>query len=525
MRAIPDEPFPEVGCPYTAVVSADGDWIAVNCSATARKPRVAVYRKSDLSLWDLVELDQVPEAVAFHPDLPLLAIGIEQGDEWERRGELVLYAPPSRRSVSFPFAEVGVTALRWLDARRLEVTLAEPDSGGERDGEDAYAQCVAERDDWRGVEEGDGELGFGPRVAVGYDDVSWGIVEPGSGRGDLLAALAAEAGQQWAYRDQVVAVEALRDGRLISVPRADGLLECWSASGARLWSVPVPDEFLHRSGSQLYVAPDERTAWVVVLVGDSSMRRTLLWRIALADGSLLTEHRLDFPAALSSRADGAWVARDSRDLFPPARWPPSESPVFTPAGRQLATVALGECDRSYDFRIRRSPHLLFLQGIGDEPHPEKWVVRVSPKGVEPLFPLWWERGRETGRIGGGPGVHVEDGPGPAIVHTCVTASGTYLARRALPYGEVVWTYRTDAAVTGVDAHAGLVHVVTDAKELLTLRAEDGKVMHRQPTAIGAYAFAPSSLSAAPGGELLIGTAEGRILICPAPRGVRGTTAQ
>ncbi len=522
MHVIPDEPFPETRWPYHAAVSSDGAWLAVVASPSPRdgRSRVAVYRKGDLAPWHFVELDHHVEVFTFHPTLPLLAIGTERGDEWEREGELVLLEPAPRRRTSLPFPGVGVTALRWLDERRLEVTLAEPNRCYDDPG-DLHTQCVAERDEWLGLEDVEGGgVEFGPRVTVEDEDIHW---TPAADRpGDKLAAWAAEAGRPWGHRDAVTAVEGLRDGRTLAAHFNSSLLACRSTSGELLWSVPVPEEFLHRSGHQMYVAPDERTAWVTVFVGDSANRKTLLQRIDLADGTVIAERRVDFPVALSARADGAWAARDSRYLFPPAMWPPYETPVFTPTGRQLDTVALGECDSSYHgFRIRRSPHLLFLQGIGErlfpqgyshEPCPEKWVVKVSPAGIEPLFPLRWEK-CPAGPIGGGPGVHVEDGLGPAVVHVCTTLDGAYLVRRAFPDGEIAWAHRVDATVVGVDAGAGLLHVATSARELLTLRPEDGEVVRRRPTAVGPHVFLPRCLSVASSGEVLIGTEEGRTLVC------------
>ncbi|QLE70566.1 hypothetical protein FGW37_02155 [Streptomyces rectiverticillatus] len=520
MRAIPDQPFLEAGRPHWAAVSADGLWLATQASGTGPGggPRVAVYRKSDFSLWDLVEVDHSVEAFSFHPVLPLLVLSTEWGEEWNRVGGLFLYEPQTRRRVSFPVTGAGVTGLRWLDAHRLEVTFSVPDLSYERDGQDAYARCVVERDAWLGVE--DGAIDLGTRKTLvdegegeGLDlDLDWGPrLEPGYRVGDRLVALAAEAGRTWVFRDDVMAVEALRDGRVLCSLLSSSLLECWSAAGSLLWSVPVPEDTFHRSGCQMYVASDEDTAWVTVLVGTSDNRRTLLQRVDLADGTIVAEHRLDFPARLSARADGAWAARDSRDLFPPARWPPSETPVFTPTGRQLGTVALGECDRSFAFDVRRCPHLLFLQGADDGPRPEKWVVEASPRGVEPLFPLRWEE-CPAGPVGGGPGVYVRDGLGPGIVHAAATAEGPFLLRRALPHGEVVWAHRMEAEVRAVDAGGGLLYAVTAAKELLTLRPADGAVIRRRPTAVGAHDFTPRSLSVAPGGEVFIGTAEGRILV-------------
>ncbi|MEV4441220.1 PQQ-binding-like beta-propeller repeat protein [Streptomyces sp. NPDC049577] len=452
-----------------------------------------VVQPADLALWDTVELDQHIEGLAFHPVLPLLGVTTEEGDEVRREGTLLLYEPAARRHTAHRFDGVGADALRWLDEQRLEVTFAVPDVRYERDGCDAYERCVARLED--------GALTFGPRTPVDDGAVFLGDpVAPGVWPGrERLAALAGSAGRSWSPRDAVTAVEPLRDGRLLCVRDHSVLLECWTPGGELLWSVPVPDDTFHRAGGELYVAPDERTAWVTVLIGTSDDKKTLLQRVDLADGSVVAERRLGFPVVLSARTDGVWAARDSRDLWPPARWAPSDAVVFTPTGRELAAVALGEYDRRTDeFRVPNSPHLLFVQ----EREPgEKWVVRVGPDGIEPLFLFGWESG--------GHGVMAGDG----LVHT----GGTRLVRRTFPEGEVVWTYEAGSTVLGVDARGGYVYVVTAARELVTLRAEDGEEAGRVPTAAGSHVFTPLSLRIAPGdGELLIGTAEGRVLAMRAP---------
>jgi hypothetical protein len=530
MRLIPDDPFPEVGNPYTTVVSADGRWLAVSCHASGRTGggRVVVYRTSDLALWDQLVLEQGIEDMVFHPELPLLAVGTEDGDEFERGGGLHLYEPGTRRRADAALPDAGVTALRWLDARRLEVTCAEPVVDYEDLGRDAYTRRVVERDDWASATGPDTDasaaldaLVAGERVPV---DIDWERAE----RPDItrprryLAALAAERGRAWTGRAGVAVVHALRDGRVLTAAQGGTLLECWSPDGRPLWSVPAPEDTFQRSGCRLYVTPDEETVWITVLVGTSDNRTTLLRRFALADGAHLAELTFPFPVALASRTDGAWIARDSRELFPGPRWPPYESVVLTPSGKRLGTLSLGESDSTYDFQVRRSPHLLLLQGAGAEDTRtellEKWVVRVAPDGAERLFPYAWGDAA-VGPVGrflrSGPAVYVEDDTA-GLVHACTDGLDGFLLRRAFPGGEVVWAHRLPARVTGVDTHAGLVHAVTAAGqegngELLTFRADDGEILRRVATAVGGHVFTPTCLSVSDSGALVIGTVEGRVL--------------
>lgn len=522
MRVIPDDPFPEIGHPFTTDVSADGRWIAVSCHASGcgDRGRIAVYRTSDLALWDEVVLEQGIEGLAFHPDLSVLAVGTEEGDEFELRGGLHLYEPETRRRTDVAVAGAGVTALRWRDARRLEVTFARPVVDYEDLGQVTYTRSVAECDDWRHAtaEVLAAQVSW-PQVSVEIDWTS--IKGPDIDQPQrYLAEVAAEKGRAWTRRPGTAVVEVLRDGRML-VAHTGTLLECWSPEGTPQWSVPLPDSRRQRNGCRLYVAPDEESAWITVLVGDSSDRRTLLYRFALADGTQLAELQLDFPVAIAARTDGAWVARDSRELFPGPRWPPNEGVVLTPSGRQLATLALGESDSSYDFPVRRSPHLLFLYGVGGEDVRtellEKWVVRADPNGIERLFPLAWNDSLGP-HLRGGPAVYVDDDAGPGLVHTCTARDGTYLVRRAYPGGAVTWAHRFDTWITGVDVHGGLVHAVIGAGggagacELLTLRAAEGTVMRRKTLTLGGHVYTPTCLSAGPDGDLAIGTVEGRLIM-------------
>ncbi|MFE1949470.1 hypothetical protein ACFW9D_03265 [Streptomyces sp. NPDC059524] len=517
MRLIPDDPFPEIGHPFTTDVSADGRWIAVSCHANGRdgRGRVAVYRTSDLALWDQLVLGRAVETLTFHPVLSLLAVGTGEGDEFEAQGGLHLYEPETRRRVDVEVAGAEVVALSWRDARRLEVTFSAPIVDYEDLGNVAYTRAVAERDDWSRVTAD--VLAARTAWPQAPAQVDWTAAKgPGVDAPQrYLAAVAAEHGTSWSRRSGPAAVEALSDGRVLVARPTGTLLECWAQDGTLLWSLPEPEDTFERSGCRLHVTPDEESVWITVLVGTSDNRRTRLCRFALADGAPLAELALDFPVVIAARTDGAWVARDSRDLFPWAHWPPVPSVVLTPTGRQLGTLELGECHTSFDLPVRRSPHLLFLYGDGpagvQPPLLEKWVVRAGPEGIERLFPLSWDD--SLGVHHGGPAVYVDDALGAGLVHGCTGRDGSYLVRRSYPDGAVVWAHRFDTGITGVDAHDGLVHAVTagPACELLTLRGTDGAVLRRQPLALGAHVYTPTCLSAGPDGELLIGTAEGRIV--------------
>ncbi|WP_250291485.1 hypothetical protein [Streptomyces atroolivaceus] len=82
-----DQPFPELlGYPCQVVISGDGQWIA-GSSVMHRYSRVAVYRAAYLSCVHLLTSTKEAESIAFHSTLPLLAIGLDNGDEYGREGD------------------------------------------------------------------------------------------------------------------------------------------------------------------------------------------------------------------------------------------------------------------------------------------------------------------------------------------------------------------------------------------------------------------------------------------------------
>ncbi|MFF0423005.1 hypothetical protein ACFYUJ_01160 [Streptomyces sp. NPDC004520] len=184
------ELFPEVfGNPDQAVVSADGRWIAASVCWHGHS-RVAVYRAADLSLAHLLEYTEEAEPIAFHPTLPLLAVGLDNGDEYLRAGGLTLLEADTGHRVDFTDPGRGIDLVRWLDARTLELTCRAVDT------HDEYVHHVSRptvvRDDWRGLAPDALDLPAldGPPL----DEVTY--PDPGSGR-ELLRALAERAGRPY----------------------------------------------------------------------------------------------------------------------------------------------------------------------------------------------------------------------------------------------------------------------------------------------------------------------------------------
>ncbi|MFI6419899.1 hypothetical protein ACIBG6_21185 [Streptomyces sp. NPDC050842] len=148
-RAAPfhDEPFPEVrGHASQVIVSADEQWIAVN-SVWSGVSRVAVYRAADLSCAHLLTFTMDAESIAFHPTLPLLAIGLDNYDAYIREGGLTLLEPATGHRVDFADPAWGIEPIRWPDARTLELTFFTWES----DCEQLHSRATVVRDDWLGL--------------------------------------------------------------------------------------------------------------------------------------------------------------------------------------------------------------------------------------------------------------------------------------------------------------------------------------------------------------------------------------
>ncbi|MFF5716334.1 hypothetical protein [Streptomyces buecherae] len=574
LRIVPDEPFPEVGTAFHTALSADGRWLAVvgylggafsrsrtvDLPRGARPaPRVLVYQRADLSYHRTVAVPgESVDTLAFHPTLPLLAVGTDEGDEYARHGTLLLADVVTGRQARVVRADAGVAALRWRDADTLDVLLTETDHDSASEGLIHYTESAVPRPpsgDWLTLAPEPEETSEPPPDAPEPEPAPLAVRQPAAqhwaarlpevdvpARHAELRELATAGGRDWRARRAVWAVAALRDGRVLAA-REDSLLECWSPEGRRMWTVPPPAESFQYVGLQLQVTPDERTARVTVATGTSDNRRSTVLAVSLADGSVRTEHHLRYPALLASRTDGVWAARDTCELFPaPPSWSPSATLLFAPDGTPLGAVPLGHYDPRTELTVRRAPDLYALV-VRDRPAPpgtetgaaradavggsyayaaeqarlarqETWLARVTvgepnaPGAVESLFPL----GPRT-TVRGGPAVYVNDTAGPALILATADSGTPHLTRRSLPHGEPTWSLPTDSAITGVDLHANTLHAATATGDLLTLSPTTGTLHTRHPlTSPGGHPFTPLTLTTTPAGDVVIGTLEGRLLV-------------
>ncbi|MER5966717.1 PQQ-binding-like beta-propeller repeat protein [Streptomyces sp. NPDC002057] len=495
-RIFGDRSFAEIGDPVLATADKRRGLLAVagryEFGGTAA---VGVYGTSDLACYALVRSPYPVHAMAFHPTLPLLAVGTGRYDGgYFFEGQLLLLHLETGTATSLIEHALGrqVLELEWLDEQALRVVMAPPD-----DWEDETARveghvAVVRRPDWTAVPAKSltGRDLAGPRVPAPRPD--------GSG---VAHQMVAELSAGWESRRNVRAVEALSDGRILAT--LDGVqLESWLPSGERAWM--VPDE---EGGREIVVATDEGSAWVG-LIRRPGMRESVpqsVVRLSLADGKQLDSIVPSSFVSLVRCANGR--------------------SALSPDGRNGARSR---------FPIRGGSRIYFqstLQPPGARnPHKgERWLMAMDLQGpetarpVEPLepsaqwmFPYSWEP-RETHL--GGPGIEAADG---TLVHAGTVyhgqglqPGGSFVVRRETTDGRPRWVFRTDRKATALDADAATVYVGYDDGEVVALDLDDGAVRWRQYLTVGAVSAVPTALTVTANCRLLIGTSDGRILECSA----------
>ncbi|GID93807.1 PQQ-binding-like beta-propeller repeat protein [Amorphoplanes digitatis] len=306
-RVLGDRPFAEVGEPVLAVADDRRGLLAVagahggHLVPLGRAP-VGVYDVDDLGRRALVRSHYPVTAMAFHPDLPLLAIGTGCYDGgYFFMGELLLTDLETGRAVSLIDSPLGpqVLALEWLTGQDLRVLVAPP-----HDGDDAEAWveghvAVVSRPDWRLVPPASitwQELA-GPRVAAPRPDH----------REEARRAVSGLS-RDWDPRRNVRAVEELSDGRILAT-LDEVRAESWLPSGQRQWT--VADD---KGGRDLVVATDERSVWVGLVRPTCEEPPQALVRLSLQDGAQIEHITLSAPASLVCRADGLPALAPAGDL-------------------------------------------------------------------------------------------------------------------------------------------------------------------------------------------------------------------
>ncbi|MFB9931037.1 hypothetical protein ACFORO_21835 [Amycolatopsis halotolerans] len=436
--------------------------------------RVGVYRADTLECVHLVRLYWPVNALAFHPELPILAIGSGSYDGgYFYEGELTVLDLESGHATSLLKDRREVTGLRWRDRHTLDAKISVP------------------------TEDDENELGTTTMdVAIAVPDWRAAKARSLQVNGVAVAPTATPFAPE-KRRRQAWAVAALSDGRILaSLDRV--AVECWSATGEREWSVPASGV-----GCQLYVDPAENTAVLNTWTGWTGSASTVE-RVRLADGHVEPVRTLDRPAVVVTDETGQLAIRPETG---PTEVLPSDS-----------RVELGRYDLiNHFFDIRRAPTLLFLQGMGARAHEDKWIVAFDPtrQRTERLFPLEWDaaQGRQ---LFGGPGVFVDG----SIVHATAVHNGAGLlpgnscvVRRSYPDGKAQWVFTADHQVTAMDTIGCTVYVAFNSGEIVALDATDGQLLGRQHLQVNGHPVVPLSMSAAAPNRLIIGTLDGRVLVC------------
>ncbi|MFE9907559.1 PQQ-binding-like beta-propeller repeat protein [Streptomyces clavifer] len=508
-----------------ALVAVGGDlghlqWSGDGTAKHRWRPyRVGVYGTDDLRCRWVADSRWPVHCFAFHPTLPVVAVGTGSYDGgYAFEGELLIFDLESGRSTSVIHGAREVLHVEWECDRALRLVVAPPD---DYDLDKAHTHgfaIVVERPDWMQVLPGSVRQEELAGQWVEFERPA--LREPDGRHVELLAELADDP--WWEPRRRVWVVQGLRDGRVLAC--LDGVLaEMWLPDGSQEWS--VGDE---EGGRQLVVRAGGLDVWVNVerwevrWVGRQRViEPPLVARVSLADGRVLDSLRLGASASLTTREDG-WLALRSTDLRNR-----EVSVLIGPMGEAPeGHVPLGHFDLiNHPFLIRRSRHLLFLQGRGKQPWRDKWVVAVDPTGpsdepqVRQLFPLDWQTTRAR-HLFGGPGIEVAAGEGRDLVHAGAVYDGAgllpgnaFVVRRSLMDGAARWVCTADFPVTALDGDEDTVYVAFNSGELVALRTSDGSARWRRILEVRGRPVVPLSLALMGPGRLVIGTVDGRILDC------------
>ncbi|MEV4560495.1 hypothetical protein AB0K51_26350 [Kitasatospora sp. NPDC049285] len=494
-RVLADRPFAETGRPRVAVADEQRGLLAVAGDVRHGRPApVAVYRTSDLTCVAVLRARCPANALAFHPELPLLAVGTGEYDGgYHNVGELLLLDLESGLATSAFHDAYGRTVreLEWLDGRSLRLYL-EPVT---KDVSEAQVEHLVDlhRTDWRAL-----ELRSVRSSELRHSTTRPFAAHPRPDPGGVLDRY--HPGRD--PRRLVHAVELLDDGRVLA--SLDGvLLECRLPSGEVSWSVPAAA----CGGMQLVVAPDQRSAWVYA--GPSYLPGVpdSVSRIDLSDGTRTARVRLS--AAADLHVD------------------PAGLPVLAPRG----------------LRVRRGGGMLTSLFHG-EPGAvrERWVgttVPVPLPGAEepfvpsappvgelgPLFDPAWAPPRLLFPLALAPGEDHDDGPGVELPGGDLLQAGArwrregrrpgdcYVARRDPVDGAARWVFRTDRPAVVLDTDDTTAYAGYANGDLLALALADGTLRAWTRLTVRGAALVPTALTVTAPGRLLIGTECGRLLDC------------
>ncbi|MFJ1757162.1 hypothetical protein [Kitasatospora sp. NPDC088134] len=504
-RVHADRPFAEAGDPRLAVTDERLGLLAVTGAVGHGRPApTAVYRTSDLTCIALLRSRHHVHALAFHPELPLLAVGTGAYDGgYFNEGELLLLDLESGRTVSAFHGPTGrtVRGTEWRDGHTLRLSM-EPVS------KDAWYPQVEHlvdlhRADWRRLEPRSvrgAELGNSTtRPLTAHPLPDPGPVldrhRPGRGPGGLVHD-----------------VRLLDDGRVL-VSSDGALLECRLPSGEVSWSVPAAPH----GGARLVVAPDQRSAWVHVCPWYVPDLPDSVSRIDLSTGTRTARVRLSAPADLHAGPDGlpVLVPRGSRYVRRADLHLRRGSGTFFcsvgtsrgPDGTYQCWVGAAEPVPVPGAALPLAPDAPPL----GEPGPLLDPARSSPRPLFPLSPL--------------PGEDHDGGPGAELPGGDLLQAGArwrregrrpgdcYVTRRDPVDGTARWVFRTDRPAVVLDTDGTHAYAGYDSGELLALSSVDGTLRGWGRLTLRGAPLVPTALTVTGPGRLLVGTECGRLLDC------------
>ncbi|OIK24362.1 hypothetical protein [Streptomyces malaysiense] len=152
-----DDPFAEVGDPVLAVADKRRGMVAVAGAHEYDEAKtVGVFHVTDRARRRLLLHSQHPvNAMAFHPTLPLLAVGSGEYDGgYYFEGELLLLHLETGTALSLIEHHLGrqVLGLEWLSDQDLRVLMAPPDDWKDGQAHEEGHIAVVRRADWTAVE-------------------------------------------------------------------------------------------------------------------------------------------------------------------------------------------------------------------------------------------------------------------------------------------------------------------------------------------------------------------------------------
>ncbi|MFD7772313.1 hypothetical protein [Streptomyces sp. NPDC059787] len=152
-----DAPFTEIGDPVLVVTDRRRSLVAVAGEREYDEAEtVGLFHVTDRARRRWLLLSQYPvTAMAFHPALPLLAVGSGEYDGgYFFEGELLLVHLETGTALSLIEHHLGrqVLGLEWLSHQELRVLMAPPDDWKDRKAHVEGHTAVLHRSDWTTVE-------------------------------------------------------------------------------------------------------------------------------------------------------------------------------------------------------------------------------------------------------------------------------------------------------------------------------------------------------------------------------------